>query len=246
MKKLILILAAFSMIFTLGYGTPLYAGGPTIVKPPPGNHFTLNIIGVAKDKNPSMTGSNRHTIFVGLGSKAAQGNVITDIWLQNGYDFKVCDGNGFDAAYDCSGSPIDQHGRLYGAATFQLPCNTNPDLVYTEGYGCPVSGVEKRSYSVWARALGKPGFKADMMTCAYDDAGELYCATDNILTLSRDKGRPTWTDATSELTTLVADVDDDGNNETVALFANGFEEFFWQYDNQGLRHAQIRFYPLTQ
>jgi hypothetical protein len=246
-KKVILILAAFSMIFTFGYGTQLYAGEPTIVKPPPGNHFTLNIIAVAKDKNPTMTDSNRHTIFVGLGSKAAQGNVITDIWLQNGYDFKVCDGNGLDAiAYDCSGNTIDQHGRTYGAATFQLPCNTNPDLVYTDGYGCPGGDVQERSYSVWARALGKPGFEASMMTCAYDEAGALYCATDNVLTLSRTKSRPTWTDATSQLTTLVADVDGDGSNETVALFADGFEEFFWQYDNKGLKHAQIRFYPLTR
>ena len=244
MKKMFIAFVGVSMIFTLGYGESLYAGGPVIVKPPSGQHFTLNIIGVDKAKNPDMTGSNRHTIFVGLGSKT--GGVITDIWLQNGYEFKVCDGNGLDAiAYDCSGNTIDQHSRSYGAASFQLPCNTNPDLVYTEGYGCPVE-VEQRSYSVWARALGKPGFDATMMTCAYDVVGDLYCATENVLTLTRSKSRPTWMNATSQLTTLVANIDGLAGNETVALFAEGFEEFFWQYDNKGLRHAQIRFYPLTQ
>ena len=30
---------------------------------------------------------------------------------------------------------------------------------------------------------------------------------------------------------------------TVSLFQDGFTNFFWQYDNFGLKLAQIRFYP---
>ena len=56
-----------------------------------GPHYSLNIIGVDREKNPTMTSSERHTIFVGLGRKNAA--VTTNIWLQPGYDFKVCDGN---------------------------------------------------------------------------------------------------------------------------------------------------------
>lgn len=207
-----------------------------------GPHYTLNIHGVDKNKNPTMTNSDRHTIFVALGSKSK--NVVTNIWLTNGYDFGVCDGNGFDAAYDCAGGVI----RSSDGASFQLPCNTA--LAYTAGYGCPseeTTGIVSRSYTVWARALGKPGGMAKMTTCAYDDAGVLFCSiSENVLTLSRVKSRPVWQDATNELTSLVQDVNGDGNLETVALFADGFEDFFWAYDNYGLRHAQIRFYPASK
>ena len=35
-----------------------------------GAHFNLNIIGVDQPKNSTMTSSDRHTIFVGLGRKS--------------------------------------------------------------------------------------------------------------------------------------------------------------------------------
>lgn len=209
-----------------------------------GPHYTLNIIGVEKGKTAPMNNSDRHSIFVGLGSKNTP--VTTKIYLQPGYDFQVCDGNGFDAAYGCDGAQIKQNL----GATFQLPCNTA--LSYTEGFGCP-EDVAQRSYNVYARALGKPGGEASMMTCAtettdWDGDGTLdvVCATDNVLTLKRSTGKSLWQDATSELTSLQADIDGDGTAESVALFADGFEDFFWQHDNKGLRHAQLRFYPMLQ
>jgi hypothetical protein len=208
-----------------------------------GGHYNLNIIGVDNPKNSTLTTSNRHTIFVGLGRRNAA--VTTNIWLTPGFDFKVCDGNGFDAAYDCSGAQIKNLG-----ATFQLPCNTYN--TYDPLLGCPTD-VAQRSYVVYARALGKPGGQADVMTCAtettdFDGDGtlDLLCSTENVLTLKRGTGKSIWQDATSELTSLVADIDGDGDLETVALFADGFEDFFWEYANQGLRLAQVRFYPVSQ
>ena len=242
MKKLGTISLVFSLTLILGYTTQPLAQDIKLSGP----HFTLNIIGVEKGKTPTMTNSDRHTIFVALdkSGKFTQ----TNIYLKPGYDFKVCDGNGFDPAYDCNGVKI----KSYNGATFQLPCNTNPDLVYTEGFGCP-GDVAQRSYAVYARALGKPGFEAKMFTCAtetvdFDGNGKLdtFCSTDNILTLKRSTGKPVWQDATDELTTLQADIDGDEANEIIALFAEGLDDFFWEYDNYGLRHAQIRFYPLTE
>ncbi len=243
MKKMVITSLVFALTLILGFAAQPLAQG---IKPPPGPHFTLNIIGVENDKVPTMTKSDRHTIFVAVDKTGRL--KTTNIYLQPGYDFKVCDGNGFDAAYDCNDVQI----KTYDGATFQLPCNTNPDLVYTDGFGCP-DGVAQRSYAVYARALGKPGFYADMFTCAtettdFDNDGKLetFCSLDNILTLRRNTGKPVWQDATDELTTLQADINGDGKTETIALFATGFEDFFWQYDNYGLRHAQIRFYPLTE
>jgi hypothetical protein len=84
---------------------------------PKGTHYNLNIIGVENPKNDPMTGSDRHTIFVALGSKSSA--VTSKIYLTPG-DFQVCDGNAFDAAYNCAGTQVQSQG-----AVFQLPCNTN-------------------------------------------------------------------------------------------------------------------------
>lgn len=198
-----------------------------------GPHYNLNIIGVDNPKTSTMTNSDRHTIFVGLGGK--NNPITTTIWLSPGPDFRVCDGNGFDAAYDCDGVPFKPEG-----ATFQLPCNTA--LTYDPLLGCPAD-VAQRSYTIWARALGKPGGSASAMTCATDLAtNEVVCSTTNVLTLDRQKGKSAWQNATKQLTSLVADLDGDGDLETVALFADGFQDFFWQWNNQGLKLAQLRFY----
>ncbi len=84
---------------------------------PNGAHYNLNIIGVEDPKTATLTSSDRHTIFVALGSKNA--SVTSKIYLTPG-DFQVCDGNALDAAYDCSGNQIQGQG-----AVFQVPWNTN-------------------------------------------------------------------------------------------------------------------------
>ena len=57
-------------------------------------------------------------------------------------------------------------------------------------------------------------------------------------------------DVTKELTSLVVCVVDPVTLvETCtryALFDDDFIDFFWQYDNFGLKLAQLRFYPVTQ
>ncbi len=231
MKQLVTLLAILALAMTA-----------MAQEMPNGAHYNLNIIGVEKNKTADMTGSQRHTIFVPLRTSGVLG---ASIYLVPG-DFEVCDGNASDPAYNCQGVQIKPEG-----AVFALPCNTNPDITYTDTYGCPADpAIPKASYEVWARALGKPTGSADMMTCATqintpdptDD--ELECATTNVLSLDRGKGRSLWQDATSELSTLVADIDEDGDLETVALFANGFKDFFWSYVNRGLRLAQIRFYVI--
>jgi hypothetical protein len=47
---------------------------------------------------------------------------------------------------------------------------------------------------------------------------------------------------TNELTSLVAQIDADPQLERVALFHDPFVDWFWQFDNRGLRLAQLRFY----
>jgi hypothetical protein len=103
---------------------------------------------------------------------------------------------------------------------------------------------------VWARALGKPGGSATTTTCATVQ-GELLCSMENTV-LTRNKGKSSFTDVTNELTSLLVNycteyVDDECTTYTltrVALFAGDTEDWFWNYANNGLRLAQLRFYEV--
>lgn len=215
MKKLLLFLA--------GALATVPAQAQTGNGAPSGPHFELGIIGVSNPKTQPLTGGNRHTIFVGLGTKKNE-DVITNIYLTQG-TFAVCDGNGFDPAYDCSGAQVAAQG-----AVFQLPC----DLATTDT--CPAG--TSQAYTVWARALGQPGGHATITTCGTDiTTGTPICSMD-VTMLVRGRGKQTFKDVTKELTTILT-----STGTVVPLFADGFQNFFWQFDNNGLRLTQVRFYP---
>lgn len=118
-----------------------------------------------------------------------------------------------------------------GVASFQLP-NPDPD------------GDGTTTYSVWARALGKPGGSSSTTTCFTDaQTTELYCSIYSMV-LVRDKGQSKFTDVSKYLLYVYADVDADGTVERVPLFSDMLDEFYWQYDNNGLKLAQLRFYEV--
>src|SRR6516164_9474070 len=77
---------------------------------------------------------------------------------------------------------IDANGTGGSAALFQLP---NPTTT---------------NYTIWARALGKPGGFATESTCATDIYGVVICNTG--LTFTRAKGQSTFMDVTARLTTI--------------------------------------------
>jgi hypothetical protein len=208
-------------------GPALAAGGNGA---PSGPHYNLNIIGVSNPKTQPLTGSGRHTIFVALGKDST---VRSNILLTPG-PFAVCDGNAFDAAYDCSGTQIASQG-----AVFQLPCDTN----VTTDTGCN-GGTAVANYTVWARALGTPNGTATITTCATAPDGTFVCSSENKV-LARSKGKQTFTNVTKALTTMqnVCFVQNGTTVcESVSLFADGFHDFLWAYDNHGLKLAQVRFY----
>jgi hypothetical protein len=129
-------------------------------------------------------------------------------------DFAVLDANGTD-----------------GSASFQLP---NPDA---DGDGIT-------EYSVFARALGRPGGSQTITSCATDPAtGELLCSVGSAF-LVRTTGRSKFTNVSKELLFVTADIDGDGTLDSTPLFGDGLEDFLWQIDNNGLRLAQLRFYDV--
>jgi hypothetical protein len=143
-----------------------------------------------------------------------------------------------------------------------LPCNTNISAPTTGDVNLlqacdPNDAIPDARYAVFARGLGKPGKDgvdpyAVMTTCATDiDTTEIVCSTENTLdvgALVRRTGKMIFKDVTKELTSLqVCVIDPVTLVETCtryALFDDDFMDFFWQYDNFGLKLAQLRFYVL--
>ncbi len=172
---------------------------------PSGSHYTLNLIGVSKDKAAAMDGNNGSRIFVPLWGKAK-------INLSEG-DFGVLDANGTDA----------------DGATFSLP-NPDPDA---DG---------KTEYSVYARALGTPGGSSTTTTCASDPSdGSEICSTESMV-LVRGTGGSKFTNVSRQLLYVYYDLDGDGEAELIPLFDDRLEDYLWDYDNKGLKLAQLRFY----
>jgi hypothetical protein len=148
-----------------------------------------------------------------------------------------------------------------------VSCNEAVDV---NGVPVPLGeGVElvpTASYQVWARALGKPGGNAVATTCATVN-GELDCSLESAV-LTRTSRKSVFADVTNQLTSMVigycrdeiATIDGveycvaDATNPVigsgdvdwtrVALFAGNTQDWFWNFDNNGLRLAQLRFYEL--
>jgi hypothetical protein len=195
--------------------SPALATASTGNGAPSGAHYNLNIIAVPRTKNGDLTGEG-NVIFVGLGTKTAA--VTTKILLEQSASagvFAVVDKDGTD-----------------GEAKFSLPA--------------------PGGYTVWARALGKPYGEGTLTTCATDvtgapAAGDICSALHEVFV--RGTGKSSFRNVTSNLTTISLDpvldaaaVDACGGT-TVSLFDGCLEGYFWQYDNNGLKLLQLRFYP---
>jgi len=239
MRRLGLILAVLLLNAPYSASTALAQNGNHA---PSGPHYNLNIIGVTNGKNPPLTGSDRHTIFVPLvsdqtGDPDTLASDGAPILLTPG-PFTVCDGNAFDPAVDCNGNTVSKLG-----AVFQLPCNNLNTLGVV--VPCTSSGPGSiASYQVWARVLGTPGGNGTITLCAFDQTTSTeVCNTDEIL--MRNKANK-FTDITKTLTTLVGATGPGGIVGNYPLFASGFSGFFWDYDNNGNKLLQLRFYLTPQ
>jgi hypothetical protein len=195
-----------------------------------GAHYNLNIIGVQNRKTADMTGTSGHTIFVDLEGKSK----ISLAEAPEGESFEV----------------LDRNGTGGSGAKFQLPA-ADPDNTGTTWY------------SVFARPLGQPNGKAKMTTGATDPGpdGVLGTADDitvysvSVLAVERTKGHQKFENVTEELLYIYTYVwvdagpdgiagtaDDTYAFERVPLFDDTLQDYFWDYDNNGLKLLQLRFY----
>ena len=203
---------------------------------PSGSHYNLNIIGVPKDKTADMNNNDGHRIFVQLNGGEAAGalpklfkdlvrlNTILLVPAPTNESFRVLDAN----ATDING------------AKFQLPVDVSA------------------KWTVWARAVGTPGGHADMTTCAASAGldGILGTADDEVicslttLSIDRKNGRPApFTDVSTDLLFITVAAGTPAavcaGTTMVPLFSGCLVNEFWNYDNNGLKVLQLRFYPMT-
>jgi hypothetical protein len=219
---------------------------------PSGPHYNLNIIGVPYEKAQEAEQLNKwksgKRIFVLLdddGFAIPNGKKGTKILLTDSGqagEYEVLDANGTD-----------------GVASFSLP-NPDPD------------GDGTTAYSVFLKVGGKPsknGQKSEalMQTC-YTDAYGTWCSSDyeggvGVLELERTKGKQKFENVSRELLYLdycaLWDTPDSNGDtdppweaddcldwEIIPLFGGPetIQEYFWNYDNNGLKLAQLRFYEI--
>jgi hypothetical protein len=240
MKRVLLLLVAITLSLSA------FAQKKTGNLAPSGPHYDLNLIGVDEAKKSPLTSSNRHTIFVPLftnGPNGADTDPVpgNDIWLTQSPDsttFAVCDGNAFDAAWKCDGTPLYIPGtspptQAMGAV-FELPCNT---LQASTLYPCTGGAA---AYTVWGRVVGTPtpGGTGTITTCAYTTVAPIIvvCSAENEVFVRSPQKPPKFDNVTPELTSLVT------GGVKYPLFYSTFQGFFWDYDNNGDKVLQLRFY----
>jgi hypothetical protein len=181
--------------------------------------YKFNLIGVPRDKKADMTGDQGKRMFVKLEGQSK-------IYLQQG-EFDVIDANATDG----------NGGR------FQLP-DPDPD------------GDGETWYGVYVRPVGTPHGSATLTSCVKGDfdpllAGdEELCSTESKL-LVRGTGKPQVENVSKELLTVCLDLDLDPLDPTPCdqrsfLFDDSDVEYLWNYDNNGLRVAQVYFLEIPQ
>ena len=221
MKRWVLMTTALA--FSMAFFAPT-AAEAQVGKGLSGAHYTLNIIGVPHDKTADMTGTQGHTIFVPLQSGGDVSRQVK-IYYVAGDRFEVLDRNATDD----------------NEATIMVPSEPEGDL----------------SFDVYAVGLGKPNGQAIVTAeCTIEDL--IGDCTDALLMggfeVNRPKGKPQRLNITDVFratgcldlnATGVCDAGDLGFKEVWIFNITQLLEYYWDYDNNGLKLMQVRFYETT-
>jgi hypothetical protein len=239
---------------------------------PQGAHdYQLLIIGVPKDKTADMDNNNGHRIFVQLESDnvvndpggknnnqlaKGGGNDQNHIYLCNSTngenDVRDSRCDTWRATHQDDFGVIDANATDGDGAIFGIPdpCADADALTPCDP-----------SYSIWARALTPQG-SATITTCAdetdagFDGADDVWCGSNGITLYGQGNGKKAF-EITDNLLYMTITVDGATNPELatclgistetsttldVYLFDNCFENYFWNYNNNGLKLLQLRFF----
>ncbi|SHJ44865.1 hypothetical protein SAMN02745751_02587 [Dethiosulfatibacter aminovorans DSM 17477] len=268
MKKLsILLIVTLILGITLTTAMALEDADGTKLS---GEHYTLNIIGVTNPKTADMTGSNRNTIFVPLEGKSKislmENNQADPDNIDIKKDLQVIDGNAFPVGTERIGEAIFMLPAP-GLDPYVIGQDmTGVDVlsaysIYVRPLGKPLGSATITTCAdiIEDGENGLKDFLSKSNIKVLNDAADLggYASIEQVgslvenLVTYRTKGKTQFTNVTAELTTIVLKVGifvEDELVETiyvrVPIFDEILENEYWEYDNNGLKHLQVRFYPI--
>jgi len=245
--------------FALGNGYPV-----------PSFDYKLNIIGVPHDKTADMDNNNGRRIFVQLegGGEVTNPGRKNNHLVSNVNKIYLCNSTNGENDYNkdsrcddwIAANPnkdfgvIDANATNDDGALFALP---DPCLDADPLTACTPT------YRIWARAKAGSG-SATITTCAdetgagFDGSDDIWCG-DNGITLDKQTyfKAVEVSDNLLYMTIYVDDTTDPGlaaciggpgatdldeDEYDIYLFDNCFENYFWNYDNNGLKNLELRFY----
>jgi len=241
--------------------------------PEGGHDYQLLLIGVPQDKLNEMDGNNGRRIFVQLWSSntvTSPGGKNNHLSKGGGDDqnhIYLC--NSTNGLNDVNDARCDTW-RATNAGQFGVI-----DANATDGDGAilgipdPCADADALTpctpgYSVWARAI-TPGGSATLTTCAdesgdgFDGTDDVWCGSNGITLYGQGNGKKASDISSSllfmtitvdgvvnpELATCLGTSTTEGTTLDVYLFDNCFENYFWNYDNKGLKLLQLRFYNIV-
>ena len=239
---------------------------------PSGAHdYQLLIIGVPKDKTAEMDNNNGHRIFVQLESdnvvEDPGGNQNGSLTKGGGDDqnhIYLC--NSTNGENDVRDSRCDSWRATHTSDFGVIDANA------TDGDGAilaipdPCADADPLtpctpSYAIWARALTPQG-SATITLCAdesgagFDGTDDVWCGDNGITLYGQGNGKKAF-EITNNLLSMTITIDGVVNPQlatclgistttsttlNVYLFDNCFENYFWNYDNNGLKLLQLRFF----
>jgi hypothetical protein len=188
---------------------------------------------------PAMAG----TTTTGNGAPSGPHYNLNLIGFANGQNVKPTTGSGGNVIFvplygNCkidltegSFGVLDNNCTDGSDAAFQLP---NPDPTN--------SGTS--TYSVFAAARGKPLGSATANTCFTDTSTSTQYCSAIVMQLARNFGPSTYSNVSKYLLYSYACIG--GTIQRVPLFSAQTANWYWQYDNTGLKNASLRFYPGVQ
>lgn len=250
MKKILSIALALALAIPFTFALAFAGNGA-----PSGAHYNLNIIGVPKEKAASMQDDNLkgqygHVIFVPLDKNGTLDR--TKILLFEGDSFQVLDKNGTDGEASFQ-LPIADTGVIQSRSTGGSDCtlynsdgSVDSDGIVDDPGDYYVCGSGETVYSVFARALGKPGGLASVMLCGTDYTDPLnpieICSIANQLNLDSSARPGKFSNVTANLLYLYNVYIDGVFYKRIPLFSDALQDYLWSYDNNGLKLLQLRFY----
>ncbi len=213
---------------------------------PSGEHYNLNIIGVSNPKNVNMDQAAGNVIFVPLVGKIG-------IKLYEGADFAVLDKNGTDgwASFQLPDPGLDPYvvGNV-GDADVMSDYSVFVRSVGTPGGYATITTCADVVQSELLNFLSAQDAK--VLNKAAELGGVASIEQVGQTVTLRDSGKSTFENVTAQLLTIVlqiaVDVNGDGVFEQtvyarVPIFDDMLQNEYWEYDNNGLKLLQVRFYP---